>query len=215
MTTAISWLDDPTIGDWIAAEQLTEHGVVGSLVPPRFESYVSVRLAGEDATAVNPDRALREHLVATIKAYDHRPSGCIFGVSDVYGWDGRTTGHVGVLREAPTNGEVDMDALQGDLQARLEGARPASSEPSLPPLLETAIRSYMLYRGDVDDADAAAAAGGPTEIPDLWWPEHRGWFVATDTDLDFVIVAGPETLMGALDGRGVYVENLTARSWLS
>lgn len=157
MTTAISWLDDPTVGSWVAAEQLTEHGVVGSLVPPRFESYISVRLAGEDAAAVNPDRVLRDHLVATLKAYDLRQSACFVGVS--------------------------------------------------------AIRSYMLYRGDVDDAAAAAQAGNPTEIPDLWWPEHRGWFVATDTDLTFVLVGGARQLTSSFERPGVYVEEVSARSW--
>lgn len=214
MTTAISWLDDTTVGSWIADEQLTEHGVIGSLVPPRFESYASVRLTGEDAFVINPGRALRQHLVAVLRAHATAVDRCTFALADLYGWDGNATaGSAYLVLETST--EAQPEDLLNAVHARAASSVDPPAAQSAPPLLETRLRSYMLYTGSVDDAGAIADAGGPTEMPDLWWPEDRSWFVATDTDLDFVVVAGPHELASGLGGRGVHVENVTARSWLS
>jgi hypothetical protein len=31
-----------------------------------------------------------------------------------------------------------------------------------------------------------------SQAPDLWWPDDRAWFVATDTDLSWLYVGGPK-----------------------
>ncbi|GAA4082042.1 hypothetical protein GCM10023066_12690 [Nocardioides kongjuensis] len=41
-------------------------------------------------------------------------------------------------------------------------------------------------------------SAGLVQSPNLWWPEDRRWFVASDIDLDSTIVAGPLELMDDL-----------------
>ena len=63
-------------------------------------------------------------------------------------------------------------------------------------------RSYVLYKGSID---RALQSPDPLldQSPNLWWPDDRSWFVATEIDFAWTYVGGTDRLIGALlaDGR--------------
>jgi hypothetical protein len=67
------------------------------------------------------------------------------------------------------------------------------------PTFDLPNRRYYLLGGPLD---VAASIHEPRsrrrQAPDLWWPEDRQWFVATDTDLDWTYVAGCHELAADL-----------------
>ena len=58
-------------------------------------------------------------------------------------------------------------------------------------------RRYILYMGPLSCV-TSFFAGVWSDSPNLWWPEDRQWFVATDIDLDSTYVGGSEALIEAL-----------------
>jgi hypothetical protein len=71
-------------------------------------------------------------------------------------------------------------------------------------------RNYVLYAGPIEIA-LAALDTGPAEFakdptmqpwdthsPNLWWPEDRAWFVATEIDHAWSYVGGSEELIASL-----------------
>ena len=48
----------------------------------------------------------------------------------------------------------------------------------------------MLSRGPVERAAANFAEEPPEQSANLWWPDDRAWFVATDVDLMTTYVGG-------------------------
>ena len=67
-------------------------------------------------------------------------------------------------------------------------------------------RGYFLHAGPVESALAplerqrprATAAPIDDQSPNLWWPEDRAWFVATEVDLSSTYVGGSRELVRAL-----------------
>jgi hypothetical protein len=57
-------------------------------------------------------------------------------------------------------------------------------------------RSYLLYRGTIDRA--LESPFPYNQSPNLWWPEDRAWFVATEIDLPWTYVGGRPDLVAAL-----------------
>lgn len=85
------------------------------------------------------------------------------------------------------------------LRARIQRRRPRRRVPSLP-LVDLPHRRYYLYRGSIQKAL------GPLPLeqsPNLWWPEDRAWFVATEIDYAWTYVGGPRRAVEELveDGR--------------
>jgi hypothetical protein len=57
-------------------------------------------------------------------------------------------------------------------------------------------RNYLLYGGGID-----RALESPTpfdQSPNLWWPDDRAWFVASEIDFAWTHVGGTESLIAAL-----------------
>ena len=71
------------------------------------------------------------------------------------------------------------------------------------PRAERPYRGYVLYSGSIDDALAIAdspARWSYDDVPDLWWPADRSWFVGSDTDLTCTYIGGPTTTIERLHG---------------
>lgn len=63
-------------------------------------------------------------------------------------------------------------------------------------MFELSNRRYYLLRSTLAAASRIESPDGfGLQAPDLWWPEDRSWFVATDTDLDWTYVGGSEALV--------------------
>jgi hypothetical protein len=61
-------------------------------------------------------------------------------------------------------------------------------------------RAYYLYDGPVEHAFATTLSAKDDQTPNLWWPEDRSWFVASEIDLQWTYVGGPRALIGQLVG---------------
>jgi hypothetical protein len=60
-------------------------------------------------------------------------------------------------------------------------------------------RNYLLYRGTIDRALETLVDPFPfDQSPNLWWPEDRAWFVATEIDFDSTFVGGDDPLIAVL-----------------
>ena len=60
-------------------------------------------------------------------------------------------------------------------------------------------RNYLLYSGAIDRALESAMNPLPfDQSPNLWWPEDRAWFVATEIDFDSTFVGGTDELIAEL-----------------
>jgi hypothetical protein len=60
-------------------------------------------------------------------------------------------------------------------------------------------RNYLLYTGTLDRAVESPRGPFPfDQSPNLWWPQDRAWFVATEIDFDSTFVGGDDRLIGAL-----------------
>jgi hypothetical protein len=53
-------------------------------------------------------------------------------------------------------------------------------------------RDYLLFRGPIDKAQ------GWEDGPNLWWPDDRAWCVASEIDLPYSYVGGPQALIDAI-----------------
>jgi len=58
-------------------------------------------------------------------------------------------------------------------------------------------RNYLLYSGTIDRA-LESPMDPFDQAPNLWWPEDRTWFVATEIDFDSTFVGGDDRLIAAL-----------------
>ena len=60
-------------------------------------------------------------------------------------------------------------------------------------------RNYLLYSGTIDRALETPMDPFPfDQSPNLWWPEDRAWFVATEIDFDSTFVGGDKGLIAEL-----------------
>jgi hypothetical protein len=57
-------------------------------------------------------------------------------------------------------------------------------------------RNYLLYTGAIDRV--LESPFPYDQSPNLWWPEDRAWFVATEIDFDSTFVGGDDGLIAAL-----------------
>ncbi len=64
------------------------------------------------------------------------------------------------------------------------------------PKLELPYRSYLIYRGGLEDA--LAFQGESDQTPNIWWPDSRQWFVATEIDLRSSYIGGSAELIQRL-----------------
>ncbi len=62
------------------------------------------------------------------------------------------------------------------------------------------VRSYLLYRGCLDDAADLGIAVHHHVVADYWFPEDRAWCVATDVDLFWAYVGGSRPCVEAVRG---------------
>lgn len=158
-----------------------------------------------------PQAELR--LLTTVLArHTSTPEDCFFAL-----WDGY--------------GELRGGAAVGFLQlSRSRGLRGAGTPPAITPAFSPEVmsaprvqipaRSYLLFRGVLDDAGTWGAAdvlpGRPRRInsPNLMWPSDHAWFVASEIDLPWTGIGGTAALLDDLlstEGLDVQATELSDR----
>lgn len=219
----VAWSEEADAGSWIAGQLHVFGTDVGSLIPDRFQSYLRIlhpvssvtpdgrfttrwsELFGDAGLTVGPATRFDEllglradvspvagsldlehvsRLAGILARYTATPDGCWFGLWDGYGW------MMGRPAIAPIGGEGG-DGASTEHVDRIH-------TPELPThRLHLPSRSFALYRGPIASAAAFCRFGG-RQSPNLWWPEDRSWYVASEIDLNSTYVGGTASLIEEL-----------------
>jgi hypothetical protein len=89
--------------------------------------------------------------------------------------------------------------LSASTDGQTTSSRPVAIAPPYVlsgPRVEAPYRRYLLH-GPLNDAAALYEMLG-SQSPSVWWPQDRGWLVATEVDLDSTYVAGSDGLVASL-----------------
>ena len=202
---------DARPGAWIAEalRPFAEH-VVGSLVPPVFETYArvfhpAVRYPDDDwfRDDDGPSGPDEDVSWAEVAAFNGRtPHAAMEWTSITGSWQFRgNDDQPGVWNDAPAEGHLPVPVATR-LAAVL--ARHTSTPadcwfgvwsgfgfdvPGAQPLALPG-RDFWLLRGPVDLATTNLAEEPAEQSANLWWPHDRAWYVATDIDLMTTYVGG-------------------------
>lgn len=124
-------------------------------------------------------------LAEILRDWTTTPQRCWFCVWDGYGWDADVylTASDGAAAAEPGSG-LRPDPVPADVSG---GSR-----------VELPNRHYLLYCGPVEAALATVGLSGGHQVANLWWPQDRAWFVATEIDLAWTYVGGPAGLISQL-----------------
>jgi hypothetical protein len=167
----MQWSEDVAAARWIGERLHPFAQDVGSLVPDTFPAYARIR--HPDAGTL--DRPQLDALLDVLARQSPSPGPCWFAIWDGYAW---------------LHGPPAVSPLTRDGGA---AGPPAWITPS-PARLQLPSRSYALYRGGLDTAQALWDL--PWEqSPNLWWPDDHSWCVATEIDLTSTYLAGPAALV--------------------
>jgi hypothetical protein len=199
---------------------------VGSVVPPGFAAYVRLEHPVEDPADEDDEpweggllAADAEALAALLAGFTSTPDDCWFGLWDGYG---DVTGAVAVFvaTDQPA-GAADAESVER-AQRRAEDELDRRKQAIADVVgrcgrVDAPDREYLLFRGPVSAVTAASTAGagfGPVldvlDGPNLWWPADRAWVVASEIDLAWTYVAGPEALADTLLADPRFAASLTA-----
>jgi hypothetical protein len=191
-TEAAAWIAGACRGTW---------WTVGALVPNMYERFVRVRA---------PDPSVEEWWSAYRGLYEVVAS---IGVRHTSGpdrawlavWEGH--GFANATTHIAWQGPIDDDtrhALDQE-RARLRDAdrrRNAAIRTALSdvPTFELPNRAYYLLTGDVMASTQLRNPGSPSAWlnPDLFWPDDRRWFVATDVDFWSLYIGGDNDFVSEL-----------------
>lgn len=185
---------------WIAA-RLGEFGTVGGLLPEGFDAYALVRHV--DPAGFSDDDAL--HLAALAERHTATPGTVWFAIWEGHGWAGTT--QVVWMRTSPPGRFTSLALawrrrrVRRSDRRRARAVRRALEEV---PTFDLPHRRYHLVGGRLLGVTGLTEPGSTrAQAPDLWWPDDRAWFVASDTDLAWTGVGGPRQLIvGLLDRFG-------------
>ena len=172
--------------DWLP-DRLGTFGTVVGLVPGGYDAYLFVdhaTAAVSRSTTAPPE--VVAGLASSLTGHTLTPARGWFGIWTGYGWTSSRT----LVSTRATRRERRRLKQADESQAETLG-----SELDLIPRFEFPGREYYLLSGRaLAGARIESPDGHGLQPPDLWWPDDRAWFVATDTDLSWTYVAGSRAL---------------------
>jgi hypothetical protein len=191
--------------EWIGGARRGEWWTVGSLVPNDHEAFLRVHAPPggiEDWWA--PHRDLFAIVASIGERHTASPDRAWFAVWEGHGFG---TGGLRVAWRDPAPDEATRLAREAErsragaeAERRNTAIRAALSQV---PRFELPHRRYYLMTGPVAAATDLKEPGRPTvwRHPDLWWPDDRRWFVATDVDFWSLYIGGSRDLITELARR--------------
>ncbi len=128
----------------------------------------------------------RKELAGVLARFTTTPNRIWFGL-----WTGYGNLHPprGAARLLSRSGDALSESTHPDPHPEPERLEVRPGRPTL----ELPSRSYIVYSGSLDEL-----AGWPWDGPNLWWPDDRAWFVATEIDFVSTYVGGSEEAVDAL-----------------
>ena len=153
------------------------------------------------------DRQEATALVSMLRAYTTTPNNCWLAIWNGFG---QLTGSMLVL-------VARKHGLRDRLQRR-RGVRSYMLDPPSDlvdaPTVSLPGRAYFLYRGPIDVVPRFEHMPGHLQTPNMWWPEDRAWFVATEIDFESTLVACTRTCAEAMLGGDLEVMEVSAETRL-
>ncbi|HEY0402173.1 MAG TPA: hypothetical protein VGD09_09155 [Blastococcus sp.] len=205
--------DDVSAAEWIVtALRGQEWATVSSIVPPVFDAYVRVFhpavrhsddvedfLAGLPPDApLPPDEDVTWAEVAAFNGRTAHPA--MEWVSVTGSWEFRgNDDQPGMWNESPPEGHLPVsvatrlaDVLAGytTTPANCWFGIESSCHEGTGRTLHLPAREFWLVRGPVGLAAVNFADEPVEQSANLWWPDDRSWYVATDIDLMTTYVGG-------------------------
>lgn len=217
--------DQVHAADWIRERLHPFAQDVGSVVPPGFTAYarifhpastaerpdVDVRwsdIAAQSGKTVHPEmqfhaiappdldpdppqlgvlsRRQAAALVALLSAHTTTRDSCWFCLWDGYGYL-HPGGTAIFVAARPPFARLRVGLRR--LQLRWLARRPPRADG---PRVRLPSRDYLLFHAPL------TAALGWEDGPNLWWPDDRAWCVASEIDLPYTYVGGPQELIDAI-----------------
>lgn len=178
-------------------------GTVGSLVPSGFERYAVVRRSPSDE--VDDEGAeLASELAVLAERHTSTPELIWYAIWEGYGWE--TTTELYAAPSGPLAWASRVRARRQHRRAVRDRAGRVREGLARVPSFDLPQRRYFLVRGSLDSVSVIARPDGfGFQVPDLWWPQDRGWFVASDADLDWSYIGGSDDFVArvleAIPGR--------------
>lgn len=189
-------------GDWIERDCRGAWGTVGALVPNQYSMVLRVRasdpMPGDWWSAY---RRLFEIVASVGARHTRTPDRAWFAVWEGHGFATATT-HI-AWRDPPIDDDTRRRREEERLRLREEDGRRNSairSALSLLPQFHLPNRTYYLFGGPVSAVAEVRNPDSSTEWrnPDLFWPDDRRWFVATDVELWSLYIGGDDDLIANL-----------------
>lgn len=187
---------------WLGAERSDDGGTVGWLVPARYDSIVRVAANEPCDDWWTGYRELHRTVLAVGLRHTSSPDRAWFAVWEGHGFT-NWSAHIAWRDPAPDEAtrlarESERDRVRADARREIAGIGSALARVTT---FDAPHRRYYLLTGPVDAAlelRDPARIGAPDgwRHPDLWWPDDRGWFVATDVDFWSLYVAGDAAFVG-------------------
>lgn len=198
---------DASSASWLLS-RLGGSGTVGGLVPSGFERYAVVRRVPSDD--VDDEGAeLASELAVLVGPYTSTPDLVWYAIWEGYGWETATTLYA--APSGPLSWVSRVRVRRHRRRAVRDRAQLVRAGLGQVPSFDVPLRRYFLVEGALESVSVIARPGGSGfQVPDLWWPQDRSWFVASDTDLDWSYVGGSEAsvarVLEAFPGRSQAVE---------
>jgi hypothetical protein len=195
---------------WIAEalRPFADHRV-GSLVPPVFEAYARVFHPAvrypedEELFGLDSDEPDQDVSWAQVAAFNGRTAHPAMEWASITGsWEFRgNDDQPGMWNDAPAEGHLPVSVGERLATALARFTTTPGHcwfglwagfgfGPPAAPRLALPAREYVLIRGPVDLAAGNFAEEPAEQSANLWWPDDRAWFVATDIDLMTTYVGG-------------------------
>ncbi len=194
-TISAEWLDQSCRGEW---------WTVGALVPNQYETLLRVRapepIPGDWWSLY---RDLFETIATIGEAHTSTPDRGWFAIWEGHGFD--TVSTQIAWPEAPVD---EMEQTQRDLERRrlaVEDQRRNAEIREALGLVSRFERPGRRYYALTAPVNAVTRLRYPGDVewrnPDLFWPDDRRWFVATDVDFWSLYIGGTASFAAAVATR--------------
>jgi hypothetical protein len=169
----------------------------------QFHAINRPSITGVDPAVNGPENGnlipqLLKTLCATLSGYTRTPGACFFCLWEGYGWL-RDTGHSGRMVFTPIGycgPPLPPFGYSDEVPEFIRAAVMEKSRVYLP------FRDYLLFEGPLEDATDfgwyLTKDHFVPQSPNLFWPEDRAWFAASEIDLYCTLVGGSHAMADSL-----------------
>lgn len=187
--------DSSTPAGWVEQGCNGSLGTVAALVPNGYRSFLRVHAPEAESDDWKSDyRDLFAAVVEVGIAHTRTPDTAWFAIWEGHGFD-QVNRNIASMGQLDDHGRRRLEAERARLRVQNERETTAiRSALGEIPKFTLPHRDYYLVSGPVEAATELRDPSSPTnwQHPDLFWPDDRRWFVATDVDFWSLYIGGDD-----------------------